>query len=137
MPDDLVVTGSVRIPRHELDMSFSASGGPGGQHANKVETRVVLTFDVVASSAFSSAQRRRVIDRLGAEVRVTADDARSQLKNRGIAEQRLVEKLQAALRVERNRRPTKPTKGSKRRRLEGKKRRSEVKQQRRRPTHDD
>jgi ribosome-associated protein len=137
MGDDLVVTRSVRIPRRELEFTFSTSGGAGGQHANRNATRADLRFDVAASSAFSPSQRDRVIARLGAEVRVAADDERSQLRNREIAEQRLVARLADALRVERRRKPTKPTKGSQRRRVESKKRRSETKQQRRRPTRND
>jgi ribosome-associated protein len=131
--DDLVVTRSVRIPRAELEVRFSTSGGPGGQHANRNATRVDLRFDVEASTAFSEAQRERVLARLGPVVRVAADDERSQLRNRALAEQRLVERLAAALRVERPRRATRPTKSSVDRRIAGKKRRSETKAARRRP----
>ncbi|MEQ8436012.1 MAG: alternative ribosome rescue aminoacyl-tRNA hydrolase ArfB [Ilumatobacter fluminis] len=137
MSDDLVVTRSVRIPRRELEVSFSASGGPGGQHANKNATRVDLRFDVESSSAFSASQRDRVRSKLGPEVRVSADDERSQLRNRELAEQRLADRLRDALRVERKRKATKPTKGSKRRRLDAKKRRGETKRQRRKPTRND
>lgn len=137
MSDDLIVTGSVRIPRHEIDMSFSASGGPGGQHANKAATRVELRLDLTTSSAFSRAQRERVIERLGDEIRVVADDERSQLRNRALAEERLVARLQSALHVQRSRRKTKPTRGSKERRLKAKKGRSDVKRQRQRPSRDD
>ena len=137
MDDDLTVTGSVRIPRHELQVSFSASGGPGGQHANKSATRVELRFDIANSSAFSQAQRERVIERMGNELRVVVDDERSQLRNRALAEVRLVARLQSALYVEPARRPTRPTKGSTNRRLKAKHPRSQVKQQRRRPTRDD
>jgi ribosome-associated protein len=135
--DDLVVTRSVRIPRTELDVSFSASGGPGGQHANRSNTRVELRFDVAASSAFGPGQRQRVIDRLGPEIRVVADDERSQLRNRALAERRLVERLQEALHVEPPRRPTKPSRASQRRRVASKQRRGEVKRSRARPTRDD
>jgi len=137
MSDDLVVTRSVRVPRRELQVSFSASGGPGGQHANRNATRVDLRFDVASSSAFTPGQRDRVIAKLGSEIRVSADDERSQLRNRELAEERLVDRLRDALRVERRRRPTKPTAGSKRRRLQAKQRRSETKRQRRRPARDD
>ena len=137
MSDDLVVNRSVRIPRRELDVSFSASGGPGGQHANKNATRVDLRFDVEASSAFSQSQRERVRSKLGSEVRVSVDDERSQLRNRELAERRLVDRLSEALRVERSRTATKPTKGSQRRRVEAKKRRGETKRQRRKPTRND
>ncbi len=135
--DRLVVTDAVRIPRFELDMSFSASGGPGGQHANKAATRVELTFDVSTSSAFDESQRQRVISKLGDTVRVVADDERSQLRNRTLAEERLAAKLRGALHVQRRRRATKPTRGSQRRRLQAKSERSEVKRQRRRPGLDE
>lgn len=135
--DRLVVTDAVRIPRHELQIAFSASGGPGGQHANKAATRVELTFDVATSSAFSESQRRRVADRLGQVVRVVADDERSQVRNRALAEERLISKLRGALHVQRRRRATTPTRGSQRRRLAAKSRRSELKQQRQRPTRDE
>ena len=136
--DRLVVTDAVRIPRFELHESFSASGGPGGQHANKAATRVELTFDsddVVRVSPRDAT--RRVVERLGSPIRVVVDDERSQLRNRALAEQRLADKLRGALRVERTRRSTKPTRGSQRRRLESKAQRSELKQQRRRPRPDD
>ncbi len=135
--DRLVVTNAVRIPQYELQETFSASGGPGGQHANKAATRVELTFDVAASSAFTEAQRDRVIDKLGDVVRVVADDERSQVRNRALAAERMAGKLRGALQVQRRRRETKPTRGSQRRRLKAKSERSEVKQQRRRPSHDD
>jgi ribosome-associated protein len=137
MPDELVVTRSVRIPRSELDVSFSASGGPGGQHANRSNTRVELRFDVEASTAFGPGQRQRVIDRLGAEIRVVADDERSQLRNRSLAEQRLVERLQAALHVERPRRPTRPSRAAKARRVDAKQQRGQIKRNRQRPSGDD
>jgi len=136
MSDDLVVTNTVRIPRHEIELSFSASGGPGGQHANKAATRVELRLDLASSSAFSDAQRARVVERFGDEIRVVVDDERSQVRNRALAEERLVARLQSALHVQRARRPTRPTKGSQRRRVEAKKRRSETKRRRRRPDRD-
>ena len=133
MLDVLPVTRSVRIPRHELQVTFSTSGGPGGQHANRSHTRVELRLDLETSSAFGPVQRQRVIDRLGPEIRVVVDDERSQTRNRGIAEQRLVERLREALHVDPPRRPTKPTRAAKQRRLASKQRRSDIKQSRRRP----
>ncbi len=135
--DRLVVTDSVRIPRHELQVRFTTSGGPGGQHANKAATRAELTFDVETSAAFDDAQRERVLAKLGPSVRVVADDERSQLRNREFAERRLAEKLRSALRVPRTRRATRPTKGSQRRRLDAKQRRSELKRSRRPPRLED
>ena len=134
--DDLVVSRGVRIPRSELTVSFSASGGPGGQHANKAATRVELVFDVAASAALLPVQRQRVLDRIGPLLRVVVDDERSQLRNRAIAEERFVGRLQAALHVEAPRRPTKPSRGAKQRRLTGKKQRSETKANRRTPGRD-
>lgn len=135
--DRLVVTNDVRIARHELAVSFSPSGGPGGQHANKTATRAELTFDVASSSAFSDAQRERLLARLGPVVRVVADDERSQLRNRALAEERLAAKLRDALHVPRRRRATQPTRGSQRRRVDAKKQRGETKRYRQPPSIDD
>ena len=135
--DRLVVSEDVRIPRHELDVRFSASGGPGGQHANKTATRAELTFDVETSSALDDAQRSRVVAKLGPVIRIVADGERSQLRNRAIAEERLAEKLRSALHVPRRRRPTKPTRGSQRRRIAAKQQRGETKRFRRPPSIDD
>jgi ribosome-associated protein len=133
VPDVVPVTRSVRIPRHELQVSFSPSGGPGGQHANRSHTRVELRLDLESSSAFGPVQRQRVIDRLGPEIRVVVDDERSQTRNRALAEQRLVERLREALHVDPPRRATKPTRASKERRIARKQRRAQVKQSRRKP----
>ena len=135
--DRLMVTNTVRIPQHELQETFSASGGPGGQHANKAATRVELTLDITTSSAFNESERQRIIDKLGEVVRVVADDEHSQLRNRTLAAERLAGKLRSALHVQRRRRATKPTRGSQRRRLQAKSERSEVKQQRRQPGRDE
>jgi ribosome-associated protein len=133
----LVVTDSVRIPRHELVTTFSPSGGPGGQHANKAATRAELVFDVESSSAFSDVQRARVLAKLGAVVRVVADDERSQLRNRTLAEERLAAKLRDALHVPRSRRATRPSRGAQQRRVDAKKQRGEIKRSRRPPSPDD
>jgi len=137
MDDDLIVNRSVRIPRRELDVSFSASGGPGGQHANRSNTRVELRWNVTESNAVSPAQRERIVEAVGSELRVVADDERSQRRNRTLAEQRLADRVRQALHVERPRTATKPTKASKRRRAEAKQARAQVKRARRRPTADD
>jgi ribosome-associated protein len=131
--DVLLVAPGVRIPRSELQVRFSASGGPGGQHANKAATRVELTFDVATSPSLLPVQRDRVIAKLGEQLRVVVDEERSQARNRAIAEERFVARLANALRVERPRRATKPSKGSKERRLRAKRQRSETKAARRRP----
>ena len=135
--DELEVTSAVRLPRSELDVSFSPSGGPGGQHANRSNTRVELRFDIAESSAFSDAQRQRLIARLGPEIRIVADEHRSQLRNRAVAEERLVERLRDGLRVDKPRRATRPTRASQKRRVDAKQRRSDIKSNRRRPSRDD
>ena len=125
------MTRSVSIPRFEIELRFSRSSGPGGQHAQKSDTRVEATFDVEASAALSDAQKRRVIAKAGPVLRAVAQDERSQWRNRELATERLVEALREALRVPRKRKPTKPSKAAKERRLEAKKRRGHVKRLRR------
>ncbi|HET8931171.1 MAG TPA: alternative ribosome rescue aminoacyl-tRNA hydrolase ArfB [Acidimicrobiales bacterium] len=134
--DDLVVNRSLRIPRAEIVERFDTSGGPGGQHANKVATRVEVTFDALGSPSLSRWQRDRIVAKCGPVVRVSVDETRSQARNRELAAQRLAERLAASLVVEKKRRATRPTKGSKRRRLEAKKRRSDIKSTRRKPSSD-
>jgi ribosome-associated protein len=131
--ESIRVTRSVSIPRSEIELRFSRSSGPGGQHAQKSDTRVEAVFDVEASSALSEAQRRRVIAKAGPVLRAIAQDERSQWRNRELATERLVEELREALRVPRRRRPTKPTKAAVEKRLERKRRRSDVKRLRRPP----
>lgn len=136
--DDLHVTDTLTIPASEIAERFSTSGGPGGQHANRSATRVVVTFDVGSSSALTEPQRRRVLERLGSRapagvVTVGADESRSQWRNRQIARRRLADTLRDALRPERRRITTKPTRASQRRRLERKRARAETKRLRRRP----
>ena len=131
--ESIQVTRSVSIPRSEIELRFSRSSGPGGQHAQKSDTRVEASFDVEASSALSHAQKRRVIAKAGPVLRAVAQDERSQWRNRELATERLVESLREALRVPRRRRPTKPTKASRERRLEAKRRRGDTKRLRRPP----
>lgn len=135
-PDGLDVGSGVVIPADELTYRFTPSGGPGGQHANKASTRVELTFDVASSGAFTDTQRARVVARLGEVVRVVADDERSQSRNRARATERLRDKVAAALVVPKRRRPTKPSRGAKERRLQAKRQQSERKAGRRRPDPD-
>jgi ribosome-associated protein len=134
--ESIRVTRSVVLPLAEVQLRFSRSSGPGGQHAQKSETRVEAIFDVEASNALTDAQKRRVIARAGPVLRALAQDERSQLRNRELAVERLVEQLRRALRVERRRVPTKPTEASRRRRLEDKQRRSRKKGLRRKNTDD-
>ncbi len=127
------VTRSVSIPLSEIQLRVSRSSGPGGQHANTAETRVEAVFDVDASTALTERQKRRVVAAAGRVVRAVAQDERSQARNRELALERLTAKLRAALHVERRRVPTRPTKGSVERRLEGKRRRAAVKRNRTAP----
>jgi ribosome-associated protein len=131
--ESIRVTRSVALPRNEILLRTSRSSGPGGQHAQRSETRVEAVFDVESSAALSEAQKRRVIGRAGPVLRAVAQDERSQLRNRELAIERLVEQLRRALHVERRRTATKPTAGSRERRLQRKRERSEVKRQRQTP----
>ena len=110
---------------------MSRSSGPGGQHAQKSETRVVAVFDVEASNALTANQKRRVVARAGPVLRAVAQDERSQARNRELALERLVAALREALHVERTRVPTKPSAAGRERRLREKKRRGETKRLRR------
>jgi ribosome-associated protein len=131
--ESIRVTRSVVLPLAEVSFRTSRSSGPGGQHAQKTETRVEAVFEVEPSQALSDAQKRRVLSRAGPVLRAVAQDERSQLRNRELALERLVEQLRRALRVERKRVATKPTSASRERRLEQKRRRSETKRLRRAP----
>jgi ribosome-associated protein len=132
--ESIRVTRSVVLPRSEIELRYSRSSGPGGQHAQKSETRAEAVFDVQASAALTEAQKRRVVAKAGPVLRAVAQDERSQARNRELATERLVEQLREALRVPRRRRPTKPTAASRERRLEGKRRRSQTKRLRRPPS---
>ena len=125
------MTRSVVLPRSEIELRTSRSSGPGGQHAQKSETRVEAVFDVEASTALSDAQKRRVVAKAGPVLRAVAQDERSQLRNRELAVERLVETLRQALHVPRKRVPTKPSAKARADRLEQKRRRSDVKRLRR------
>ena len=131
--ESIRVTRSVALPLSEVDFRFSRSSGPGGQHAQKSETRVEALFDVEASQALTAAQKRRVVARAGNVLRAVAQDERSQVRNRELATERLVETLRHALRVERRRKPTGVPKGERERRLEQKRRRGDTKRLRRPP----
>lgn len=130
--DFIRVTRSVAIPLDEIELRFSRSSGPGGQHANRSETRVEALFDVEASQALTPVQKRRVLPRTGPVIAAVAQDERSQWRNRELAVERVADRLREALRVERRRVPTKPSPAARERRLEDKRRRSEIKRLRRR-----
>jgi ribosome-associated protein len=131
--ESIRVTRSVVLPLAEVELQVSRSSGPGGQHAQKSETRVVAVFEVEASNALTPAQKRRVIARAGPVLRAVAQDERSQARNRELAVERLVAALREALRVPRKRKPTKPSAAARERRLDAKRRRSQVKRLRRPP----
>jgi len=122
------------IPPGELEWRFSASGGPGGQHANTANTRVELTLDIARSGVLGPRQRARLLDKLGVALRIVVTDERSQARNRQLALERLAERLDEALRADRPRRPTLPTQASRERRLRAKQLRSARKVERRSPT---
>ena len=131
--ESIRVTRSVALPIAEIELRFSRSSGPGGQHAQKSETRVEALFDVEASAALTDAQKRRVTAKAGPVLRAIAQDERSQLRNRELAVERLVEQLREALKVPRRRKPTKPSRAAVEKRLEEKRRRGETKRLRRDP----
>jgi ribosome-associated protein len=131
--DSLRVTASVSIPLAEISIRVSRSSGPGGQHANKTESRVEARFDVEASQTLSAAQKRRVVERAGPVVQAVAQDERSQARNRELALERLSTRLREALKRERRRVPTAPTPAAREQRLEGKRKRGQTKQLRREP----
>jgi ribosome-associated protein len=131
--ESIRVTRSVVLPLREIVLRTSRSSGPGGQHAQKSETRVEAVFDVEASEALSAVQKRRVVAKAGPVLRAIAQDERSQLRNRELAVERLVAALHAALHVDRRRVATKPTAASRERRLDEKRRRSQAKRLRKPP----
>ena len=117
--------------RSEVAFRFSRSSGPGGQHAQKSSTRVEALFDVAESAGLTERERRLVLEELGPVVRAVAQDERSQLRNRELATDRIIEQLRAVTRIRRPRRPTAPTRASQERRLQEKRRRGETKRLRR------
>jgi len=124
----------VNLPPGEIELRFSRSSGPGGQHAQRTESRVEAVLDLETTTALTAAQRKRAIAKAGPVLRAIAQDERSQWRNRELAVERLVEALRAALKVERRRRPTAPTAAARERRLEQKRRQGEKKRLRRPPT---
>ena len=131
--ESIRVTRSVSIPLSEIELRFSRSSGPGGQHAQKTETRVEAIFDVEASAALTDRQKLRVVRKAGPVLRAIAQDERSQARNRELAVERIAEALREALHVERRRVATRPSKAAVERRLQQKRRRAETKRLRRPP----
>ena len=142
MDDDLKVIPGVVIPHWELVFTASRSSGPGGQHANKTSSRITLHWSVESTTALSDQQRWRVKTSLASRLtddgalQLHVEDSRSQHRNKELARERLVEVLKKALFVPKKRRVTKPSKASKKRRVDTKKARAGVKSMRKKPTSD-
>ena len=132
----LRINAGLALPVAEITIRTSRSSGPGGQHANVTASRVEAVFDVLASPSLADSQRARVLERMGPRVVAVAQDARSQTRNRELALARLAERLAGALTVQRSRRATRPTKASRARRLQAKRRDSQRKLERRPPRSD-
>ena len=124
---DLRIAPGVVIPVDELDWRFGPAGGPGGQHANTSNTRAEVAFDAAGSPSLPDWARQRIVSRLGGVVNAAAGERRSQARNRDLALERLAERLTGALRVEKPRRPTRPTAASQRRRIDEKRKRGSLK----------
>jgi len=133
MEGELQITPELAIPLDEIELRASRSSGPGGQHANVTASRIEAVFDVEASGALSEEQRALLLRKLGPRVTATAQDARSQARNRELALERLRERLAVGLRRRKRRRPTKPPRAARERRLQEKRQTSERKRERRRP----
>lgn len=132
-PEGLRITRELTIPLAEIVVRTSRSSGPGGQHANVTASRVQASFDVLASQTLREEQRKRLLARVGPRLVATAQDERSQTRNRELALARLSERIKRGLAVARTRRPTRPTAASRERRLAAKRRASERKRARRIP----
>jgi ribosome-associated protein len=137
MTQFLPIRDGLGIPMPEISVRASRSSGPGGQHANVTASRIEASFDIAASESLSDAQKERAMAKLGPRVTAVAQDARSQARNRELALARLAQRLDHALEVPRPRTKTRPTAGSRRRRLDDKRRRAETKRARGRPTDSD
>ncbi|MGC0144562.1 alternative ribosome rescue aminoacyl-tRNA hydrolase ArfB [Pseudactinotalea sp. Z1732] len=128
----------ITVPAAELLERFSHASGPGGQGVNTTDSRVQLSLDISATTALSDVQRKRALNRLGTRLSgtvltVDAAEHRSQRRNRVAARERMSALLREAVVPPVRRRPTRPTRGSQRRRLEGKRLRSQIKRTRMRP----
>lgn len=127
------IAPGVAVPLSEVELRASRSSGPGGQHANVTASRVEAVFDVGASTALGEDSKARIVERLGPRPRAVAQEARGQARNRKIALERLRARLAGALHVAPTRRPTRPSRGQRERRLETKRRTGARKAERRRP----
>ena len=133
MPEILHIRPGLALPLSEIELRTSRSSGPGGQHANVTASRVEASFDVAASPTLTDEQRARIASKLGPRVTASAQDTRSQHRNRELALERLASRLAHALEVRRPRTKTRPTRASQKRRVEGQKRRGEIQRARRKP----
>jgi ribosome-associated protein len=137
--DDLRISDSVTLPRAELSWRFSRSGGPGGQSVNTTDSRVELRFDLASTAALPESLHQRALTRLAdrlvdGQIIIVASEQRSQFQNRRAAEERLIALMAAAIAPPpRPRKKTKPSRGAVERRLDGKRRRSQTKRDRRKP----
>ena len=137
------ISSELDIDEAELELVTTTSRGPGGQHVNRSETRVVLRWNVCDSASLTEDQRSRLLEKLATRIsregilQVAAEDHRSQTRNRELARDRLADLVRSALRRERPRRPTRPTKSSRKRRVDDKKKRGALKEGRRRPSNED
>jgi ribosome-associated protein len=136
VPELLRIDGRLSLPLGEVVLRVSRSSGPGGQHANVTASRVEAIFDVAASATLDDVQRARLLKRLGPVVTAVAQDSRGQARNRELALERLAAKIAGGLRVRRKRRPTKPSRAARRRRLDQKRRTGERKRGRRPPAEE-
>lgn len=134
--DHLQITPTLAIPRSDVRIDVARSSGPGGQHANVTESRVTATLRFADCASLSDAQRAALEARFGPQVGASAQDTRSQARNRELALERLAERIATALRPQRPRRPTRPSRSARTRRLQAKRQRGETKQARRRPDPD-
>src|SRR3954452_16753220 len=130
--DVLKIRPGISLPMSEIDIRVSRSSGPGGQHSNVTESRIVASFDVRASQTLDEVHKARLTAKLGPVVTAVAQDARSQARNRDLALERLAQRIANALHVPRPRSKTRPTSSSKRARMDAKRRRGETKRGRRR-----
>ena len=128
---------AIELPLGEIELRFSRSSGPGGQHVQKTETRVEAVFDVEASATLSDSDKRRLAARAGPVVRAVAQDERSQWRNRELALERLAEAIAAGLKRQRRRRATKPSLQARERRLAAKRRRASTKRLRGDPSREE
>ena len=143
LPNEIRITARVRVYPHEVGLSYARSGGPGGQHVNKTSTKVLLRWNLETTAALTEEQRARVRQKLASrltedgELLVTSERYRDQSRNVDDAVAKFAALLRDALHVPRKRKATKPTRASQKRRMDAKRRRGDIKKQRRRPGSDD